>query len=286
MTIKKCSSLSAYVNKIEQIYSERGLDDVVLFRGHSNNKYLLLPAAFRDGVVDEFSECHKIEIEYPEEFNKRDHLSSLAKMQHYGVKTRLLDFTRNPLVALYFAVCENQDKDGAIIVIKNKANKIKHHSSDTVLCLACLSFLTKDDQTELLKYCLNHRGKKLGKFAYQTNRAVHHLYHEIRSQYPTFEFEINVDDLLSNFFVAVNKNSDRLKAQDGLFAICGLDKEKTSEQFDDQVYAKLIIPKDRKKGIVNLLDKFGVKDSTIYPSLDRVALNLYGKHFISETINK
>lgn len=128
--------------------------------------------------------------------------------------------------------------------------------------------------------------EKIGKFAYQTNRAVHHLYHEIRSQYPTFEYEINVDDLLSNFFVAVNKNNDRLKVQDGLFAICGLDKEKTSKQFDDQVYAKLIIPKNRKKGIVNLLDKFGVKDSTIYPSLDRAALNLYGKHFISEMINK
>lgn len=39
----------------------------------------------------------------------------LAKLQHHGAATRLLDFTRNALIALWFCVAENLDKTGLLI---------------------------------------------------------------------------------------------------------------------------------------------------------------------------
>jgi hypothetical protein len=44
-------------------------------------------------------------------------LELLAAMQHYGVPTRMLDFTFNPLIALWFAVEKHDDRDGRVFAI-------------------------------------------------------------------------------------------------------------------------------------------------------------------------
>jgi hypothetical protein len=41
----------------------------------------------------------------------------LFLMQHYGVATRLLDWSESPLVGLYFALENNKDQDGALWVL-------------------------------------------------------------------------------------------------------------------------------------------------------------------------
>lgn len=39
----------------------------------------------------------------------------LAKLQHHGAATRLLDFTRNALIAVWFCIAKNVDKTGLLI---------------------------------------------------------------------------------------------------------------------------------------------------------------------------
>lgn len=281
-----CPSFSEYIKETMGLYKKCNSEkeETLIFRGHGKTNYLLLPGCFRGMNSNEYSDSHKLEIEYPEEFDKKDHLSCLVKMQHYGLKTRLLDFTRNCLVALYFACCLNPLDDGEVLVFQISNEDVKHHSSDTILCLSCLPFIKPFDQNELLSFCIVRKGEKLTGVDYKHNEAVHHLYHEIRSQYPTFDFEIKTNDLLTSFFVAANKDNERMKRQDGLFAIFGLDKEESKRKLESYLQYELIIPANKKKVMLESLEHLGIDDSVVYPSLDRAAAQIYGRQYVSQKI--
>ena len=102
---------------------------VDIFRGVIDEKYELLPKLGRPEMKLRGT-LPKIEKEILRLF--KDHASPylpgpnlsewelLAIAQHHGLPTRLLDWSRNPLVAAYFAVEHEFDKDSAVYVLKGQ----------------------------------------------------------------------------------------------------------------------------------------------------------------------
>jgi hypothetical protein len=134
-------TISEFVERITSVSAQH--DHELLWRGHSDCSYKLIPNIYRkEGklVAKEHLILKEAVIRHPEEFSVRSsYFEKLALMQHYEFPTRLLDLTENPLVALYFACKTRPAKNGEVILFRIKKDAVKYYDSDTVSVLSALS---------------------------------------------------------------------------------------------------------------------------------------------------
>jgi len=115
-----------------------------IYRGMSDISFELIPSIGRKTEKGTQSNIEGLEESLLEEFKKIS-LSQLDIIpdnvfewlflaQHYGLPTRLLDWSLNPLVALYFAIFENDDKDGNLystqVPISNQYDLFNYKTAD------------------------------------------------------------------------------------------------------------------------------------------------------------
>lgn len=103
------------------------------FRGHASASWNLIPGYYRaERTISETSLLARFKQSAAmlAELQPKDAYDWLFLMQHYGVPTRLLDWSESPLVALYFAVAENREDhpEGAALWRLDPTELNKHAS--------------------------------------------------------------------------------------------------------------------------------------------------------------
>lgn len=254
--------ISNYLKKIEETIksSEINLDEYeVYYRGESKNYETTTPSVFRGNFLEnEHKIFRELELRYPNIFDDvKSTIDKLAIMQHYGLPTRLLDFTTNPLLALYMAM-DTADYERffpQLKIIFVKKDNIKYYDSDTVSIFSNFAkidnvldinlqgyfsdngnvgYSERGDMAKAGFYYLNwgncnrftkEENYDFGKLICKDNGDLQYLLHEIKGEKPYFKDMIWTKHLNKNvLFIKPKHNSQRIINQAGLFAIFGLNK--------------------------------------------------------------
>lgn len=137
----------------------------MIFRGVTNEAFRLIPSIGRQTAKNTGGDISTLEATMLVEFKRltvpllkdppRSDFEWLFLAQHYGLPTRLLDWSTNPLVGLYFASESDDQTDGALLhtrhVITDQYELFDYHTAD---------------------FTAEHRATPVGIFALQPNQGT------------------------------------------------------------------------------------------------------------------
>ncbi len=234
------------------------LPNSFFFRGQANSDWKLqsslervigdqwsteLAQKFEDFSLKQFRS--KFHLYDHENISPTSKLAWLSIMQHYGVPTRLIDFTESPYVALYFALEAYNIQSG-----KN-------------LALYAL------DYSAILEKSISYIRSKDSGFQ-ETRFSVH------EKQDAIFD---NVVDRFSYDIAWIGEPTQlnaRLDRQSGSFLVSGNRGLRVEDVLSSSLYAdapmfKYVIPSDLVRGVYALLRKMNINSKSLYGDLDGLA---------------
>lgn len=242
------------------------------YRGQSDADWRIVSSLERYLDENQADEANLIwifkEIEGGSLFDK------IAYAQHYYSKTRFIDFTRNIDVALYFAINENVDKDGAVYLYNYFS--YMDTSTDALVFTEIINaakekvFCIREISEQLLKNerILEAFPNASDLDAYIISKLDHGFMIIQNNPNPINQRIINQQGC---FYVAGYEPINILKSEDRWASRAGMVKYYNNsfrdfEEINDRnTLLKCIIPKDIKEECRYELNRKGITDSFIYP---------------------
>lgn len=291
---QKINSVSSYIKAIFDLrsskISEYSLSSYWFFRGQKNASWGMCPNIFRnDALKYEFDSIETAIRQRPYDFREcSTDFEILTKLQHYGLGTRLLDVTLNPLVALYFASEKHEEfvlgRDGRGKYVPCDGKVVYrygygHKLSELEVRIACaLPFIEFTED-----FTLSSLSKKLySKKIITTDEQI---------VLEDNNYEKFIHAIQSNSFVVSSYSNERLTRQNGAFIIpsavkiigddlnggnclvrkarCDLDDE-----FEETYF---IIPAEKKESIRDELDFLNINEATLFPELEHQLVYLQNR---------
>jgi hypothetical protein len=119
LTIKRINSFQEFLNSVDQ--GQNSSESSLWFRGTGKSSYRLAPSLHRHASITDSNVLLDYEKKLLTRFKERsvpylqhrieDDWELLFLMQHYGMPTRLLDWTENPFISLFFALSSAYKND-------------------------------------------------------------------------------------------------------------------------------------------------------------------------------
>lgn len=236
-------SLQEYLDAINTVENDSNFDKI-WFRGIADESYGLEPSLYRktdDPVIEKqlLNRFKTRSLPFIDDKGEKNYWEWLFIMQHYGVPTRLLDWSESALLGLAFAVIYRDEK---------------HKDKDAAVW--CLDPVTLNrDYTKGLKpdepipSITDNSVKKI--MTYQD--------HDIPVDFP-----ISVYGPLNNV---------RIVAQKGVFTLFPFREKFKLENLDvsDKFLVKIKIPQANIHEIKKQLILMGITENNVYPGLDSIA---------------
>ena len=255
MTIETVTSIKEFlylIHKTEYI-------DYNWFRGHKEAIYRLEPTLYRnkkeiitgEGVIkmrhyeveDEDVALKEFRKNFKNQVDnyKYNDIDYLYLMQHNGINTRLLDFTLNPLIALFFGVVENKEGKKNYNIVEKTENDEFDDDSSAVFCINPLKI-----------NLISFSSERIIDFAHKSFKILRQMPMPVCIE-PT---EVKIDR--------------RLEIQKGKFVFFGTEvKELDWYEEPRKHILKILIPDEHRHKILKELDrKFNINFSTVYPDYE------------------
>ncbi|WP_300159971.1 FRG domain-containing protein [Solidesulfovibrio sp.] len=235
------------------------------YRGESSDfgELKLIPSIFRQQKYNEKFLFHSFKCRHYEKYYHYNDFQWLCLMQHYDLPTRLLDWTTNPLISLYFAT-QLTKQDGFIYIMDPADLNLRSESKGRGL------YLSSNPLVEI-RVAMIH-----------TDKNRDELYRsKTFNLYPSFKKEELKKHLFKYFdySIAISPEimNSRMLAQSCCFTISGGIATKLSKHLSigDIANIEVIkIPYSAKKNIRNQLDQLSIHQGTLFPEIEYTSKHL------------